>query len=131
MITYLRLKHDTFGVTWWPFWGNYILGLGTKGPHSDPANKIFLGLCIVSSVSKWSNLVKNGVKTCVSGYFTICLLLLSMWLQDSVFLNHPTFFKAGICSLSMNLRVFLIFHLFVVCWILVSFLGSYVIFKPN
>ena len=32
-------------------------GLGTKGPHSDPAGKAFLGLCIVSSVSKWSYLL--------------------------------------------------------------------------
>ena len=29
-------------------------GLGTKGPHSDPADKTFLGLCIFSNVSKWS-----------------------------------------------------------------------------
>ena len=31
--------------------------LGTKGPHSDPADKTYLGLHIVSSVSKWSNLL--------------------------------------------------------------------------
>ena len=27
-------------------------GLGTKGPHSDLADKIFLGLCIVSNAFK-------------------------------------------------------------------------------
>ena len=31
--------------------------LGTKDPHSDPADKTFLGLCIVSNVSKWSKLL--------------------------------------------------------------------------
>ena len=31
--------------------------LGTKGQHSDPADKTFFGLCIVSSVSKWSELL--------------------------------------------------------------------------
>ena len=35
--------------------------LGTKGLHSDPADKTFLGLCIVNNVSKWSNvLLKIG-----------------------------------------------------------------------
>ena len=32
-------------------------GLGTKGLYSDPADKTFLGLHIVSNVSKWSNLL--------------------------------------------------------------------------
>ena len=48
----------------WYFWGNMKVllghldwGLGTKGPHSDPADKTFLGLCIVSNVFKWSNLL--------------------------------------------------------------------------
>ena len=31
--------------------------LGTKGLHSEPADKTFLGLHIVSNVSKWSNLL--------------------------------------------------------------------------
>ena len=36
-------------------------GLGTRGPHNDTADKTFLGLCIVSNVSKWSNgLLKMG-----------------------------------------------------------------------
>ena len=46
----------------WYLWGNMKVllghldwGLGTIGPHSDPAYKTFLGLCIVSSVSKLSN----------------------------------------------------------------------------
>ena len=37
--------------------GHLDWGLGTKGPHSDPADKTFLGLHIVSNVSKWSNLL--------------------------------------------------------------------------
>ena len=48
----------------WYFWGNIKLlfghldwGLGTKGPHSDPADKTFLDLCSVSNVSEWSNLL--------------------------------------------------------------------------
>ena len=32
-------------------------GLDTKGPHSDRGDKTFLGLYIVSDVSKWSNLL--------------------------------------------------------------------------
>ena len=39
-----------------PF-GHLDWGLGTKGPHSDPADKTLLGLCIVTDVSKWSNLL--------------------------------------------------------------------------
>ena len=31
--------------------------LNTTVPHSDPAHKTFLGLHIVSNVSKWSNLL--------------------------------------------------------------------------
>ena len=37
--------------------------LGTKDPHSDPVDKTFLGLRIVSNVSKWSNfLLEMGQK---------------------------------------------------------------------
>ena len=32
-------------------------GPGTKGSHSDPADKTFLGLHVVSNVSKWSKLL--------------------------------------------------------------------------
>ena len=46
------------------FWSNMKVllghldwGLGTKGPHSDPADKTFLALCIVINVSKWSNIL--------------------------------------------------------------------------
>ena len=36
-------------------------GLGIKDLRSDPADKTFLSLCIVSNVSKWSNvLLKMG-----------------------------------------------------------------------
>ena len=31
--------------------------MGAKGPPGDPADKTFLGLHIVSNVSKWSNLL--------------------------------------------------------------------------
>ena len=37
--------------------GHLDRGLGTKGPYSDPADKTFLGLCIVSNVTKWSKLL--------------------------------------------------------------------------
>ena len=41
--------------------GHLDWGLGTKRSHSDPADKTFLNLCIVSNVSKWSNfLLKMG-----------------------------------------------------------------------
>ena len=41
--------------------GHLDLGLDTKGPQNDPADKTFLGLCIVGHVSKWSNfLLKMG-----------------------------------------------------------------------
>ena len=43
--------------------GHLDLGLGTKGPHINPADKIFLGLHIDSNVSKGSNLLlKVGSK---------------------------------------------------------------------
>ena len=42
-------------------WGHLDWSLGTKDSHSDPADKIFLGLCIVSNISNWSNfLLKMG-----------------------------------------------------------------------
>ena len=50
--------------------GHIDWGLGTKGPHSDPADKTFLGLCIVSNVSTFLRFVKNGVKTSVAGSCT-------------------------------------------------------------
>ena len=43
--------------------GHFNWGLSTIGPHSDPTDKTFLGMCIVSNVSKWSNLLlKMGYK---------------------------------------------------------------------
>ena len=60
---YLSGYDNMFETEVWYFWGNMkvLLGhldwrLGTKELHSDPAEKTFLGLCIVSSISKWSNL---------------------------------------------------------------------------
>ena len=60
--------NNIFETEAWYFWGNMKVlleqldwRLGTKGPHSDPADKTFLGLCIVNNVSKWSNvLLKIG-----------------------------------------------------------------------
>ena len=53
---------NIFETEVWYFWGNMKVllgqlnwGLGAKGPHSDPADKTFLGLCTVSNVSKRSN----------------------------------------------------------------------------
>ena len=53
---------NIFETEAWYFWGNMKVLLGhldweltTKGPQSDPADETFLGLCIVSNVSKWSN----------------------------------------------------------------------------
>ena len=41
--------------------GHLDWGMGTKGPHGDPADKTFLDLCIACSVSQWSNfLLKMG-----------------------------------------------------------------------
>ena len=55
---------NIFQIQAWHFWGNMKVlfghldwGLGTKGPHSNPADKTFFGLSIVSNVSKWSNLL--------------------------------------------------------------------------
>ena len=55
---------NIFETEAWYFWGNMKVllehldwELGTEGPHSDPADKTFLGLCIVSNVSKWLNLL--------------------------------------------------------------------------
>ena len=63
LITYLKLKHDTFRGNIKVLLGHLDWGLGTKGPQSDPVDKSFLGLHIVSNVSKWSNLLlKMGWK---------------------------------------------------------------------
>ena len=59
------LDYDNiFETEAWYFRGNMKVllghlnsGLGTKDPNSDPADKTFLGLCIISNVSKWSNLL--------------------------------------------------------------------------
>ena len=55
---------NIFETEAWYFWVNIKallshldLGLGTKVPHSGPADKTFLGLCIFSNASKWSNLL--------------------------------------------------------------------------
>ena len=43
--------------------GHLDWGMGTKCPYSDPADKTFFGLCVVSSVSKQSKLLfKMGQK---------------------------------------------------------------------
>ena len=61
---HLSSYDSIFETEAWYFWGNMKVllgqlywGLGTKGPHSDTADKTFLGVCIVSNVSKWSNLL--------------------------------------------------------------------------
>ena len=59
---------NIFETEVWYFWGNMKVllghlgwGLGTEGPHSDPADKIFLGQFSVSNVSKkWSLMLKMG-----------------------------------------------------------------------
>ena len=55
---------NIFQTEAWYLWGNMKVylghldwGLGTKGPQSDPADKTFFVLHIVSNVSKWSNLL--------------------------------------------------------------------------
>ena len=55
---------NIFDTKTWYFWGNMKVhlghldwGLGNKHLQSDPADKNFLGLHIVSIVSKWSNLL--------------------------------------------------------------------------
>ena len=53
MIIYLNLKYDTFGGNRKVLLEHVDRGLDSKGPHSDPADKPFLGLYIISSVSKW------------------------------------------------------------------------------
>ena len=59
---------NIFETEAWDFWGNIKVhlghlhrGLDTKGPESDPVDKIFWGLRILSYVSKSSSLfVKIG-----------------------------------------------------------------------
>ena len=55
---------NIFETEAWYFWGNMKVllghldwGLDTKGLHSDPAEKTFLGLCIFGNVSTGSNLL--------------------------------------------------------------------------
>ena len=62
----------------WYLWGNMKVllghldgGPGSKGPHSDPADKTFLGLCCQQCFKVVKLLVKSGVKTSAAGYCTI------------------------------------------------------------
>ena len=61
---HLSGNDNIFETEEWYFWGNMKVlleyldwGLGSKGPQSDQADKIILGLCIVSNVPEWSNLL--------------------------------------------------------------------------
>ena len=73
---YLSGYDNIFETEAWYIWGNMNVflehldwRLGTKDLHSEPTDKTFLGLCIVSNVSKLTFL-KNGVKTSVTGSCT-------------------------------------------------------------
>ena len=57
MITYLKLKYDNFGGNMKVLLGHLDWRLGTKGLQSNPVNKTFLGLWIVSNVSDWPSLM--------------------------------------------------------------------------
>ena len=58
------------------YFGAFNWGLGTKGPHNDPADKTFLLF------------VKNGVKTSVAGSCTKIF-----WrLFGAIALSYPPFF---------------------------------------
>ena len=50
--------------------GHVDWGLGTKDPHSDPADKTFLGMYCQQCFKVVKSFVKNGVKTSVTGSFT-------------------------------------------------------------
>ena len=63
-MTHLSGYDNIFETETWYFWGNMKIllghldwGLVTKGPHSNLADKTFLGLCIVTNVSMRSNLL--------------------------------------------------------------------------
>ena len=67
---------NIFETEAWYFWGNMKVfleyldwGLGTKDLHSELAEKTFLGLCIVSNVSKLP-FFKSGVKISAIGSCT-------------------------------------------------------------
>ena len=85
---------NIFETETWYFWGNMIvllgpldLGLGTKGPHSDPADKTFLSLHIARNVSKWSNfLLKMGQKL-LSLAPVLCFVSIDN-LSDVIFTNY-------------------------------------------
>ena len=60
----LNSYNNIFETEVWYFWGDMKVfwehldrELGTKGPHTDPADKPFLRLYIVGNVSRWSNLL--------------------------------------------------------------------------
>ena len=64
---YLSDYDNIFETEAWFFEGNMKVllqyldwGLGTKGPHSDPTKKFFLGLCIFSNAKSSNFLFKMG-----------------------------------------------------------------------
>ena len=61
---YLSGYDNIFETEAWYVWDKMKVLLGqldweldTKGLHSDPSDKTFVGSCIVSNVSKWSTLL--------------------------------------------------------------------------
>ena len=70
---------DIFETSAWYFWGNMKVnlrhldqGLDTRGPHSDPADKHFLGSAYCQQYFYMMKaFVKNGVKISVTGSCTI------------------------------------------------------------
>ena len=74
---HLSSYDNIFETEAWYFWDNMKVllghvdwGLGTKDPHSDPADKTFLGMYCQQCFKVVKRFVKNGVKTSVTGSFT-------------------------------------------------------------
>ena len=94
----------------WYFWSNMKVllghldwGPGTKCPHSDPADKTFLGLCTLSNVSKWTNILLKMVLTLPP---VLWRELLTSFLTHSVYMEKKFMwktFRRGKCSKSMSL----------------------------
>ena len=71
MITYLKLKHDTFGVTWRSFWGIWIGDWTLKSHTVTQLTKLFGSVYCQQCFEVVKPFVKNGVKTSVAGFCTI------------------------------------------------------------
>ena len=87
--------------------GHLEWGLGTKDPHSDQADKTFLGVHIVSNVSKWSNLLlKMGLKVLSLAPILKAAFFFSTYSKQSFNLDYKLLENLQYGNNNINTKIF-------------------------